>query len=179
MRGFRLFFVVLLALGLAACASWETPPPHYVPPQEKAQPASAPAQAVPPVQSGQAKQAEQAALPEKPAQAEQVAQTEQAAKPDDGLCVSAWTYAPGNFVLDVAEGADVFLMPDVQDFPLFCTPAKAREGLNSRIAKKELPEANGGWAIFRVEGEFHDIAKPVGLGNYILSRQSRLVDWEP
>ena len=92
-------------------------------------------------------------------------------------CLEAWTYAPGNFVLDVAEGADVFLVPEVQDFPLFCSAAQARSALHKGIANGDLPEANGGWAIYRVEGVFHDIARPVGCENYVLKRQARLADW--
>ncbi len=96
---------------------------------------------------------------------------------DNGPCLEAWTYAPGNFVLDVAEGADVFLVPEVQDFPLFCSATQAREALHKGIAQGELPDANGGWAIYRVEGVFHDIARAVGYGNYILKREARLTDW--
>lgn len=92
-------------------------------------------------------------------------------------CLEAWTYAPGNFVLDVAEGADVFLVPEVQDFPLFCSAAQARTALHDGIARGDLPEANGGWAIYRVEGVFHDIARPTGYENYVLKRQARLADW--
>ena len=92
-------------------------------------------------------------------------------------CLEAWTYAPGNFVLDVAEGADVYLVPEVQDFPLYCSAAQARDALHEGVAHGELPEANGGWAIYRVEGVFHDIARPVGYEHYVLKRQSRLVDW--
>ena len=91
-------------------------------------------------------------------------------------CVQAWTFAPGNYVMDVAGEADVTLMPEVQAFPLFCTPKDAREALNAHIASGQLPE--GDWAIFRVEGVFHAIAKPVGYGNYILNRPARLIDWE-
>ena len=113
----------------------------------------------------------QAGQPESPAMT-QVA-TDSTAAP----CLEAWTYAPGNFVLDVAEGADVYLEPEVQDFPLYCSAAKAREALNDGVAHGELPEANGGWAIFRVEGVFHEIARPAGYERYFLKREARLVDW--
>lgn len=96
---------------------------------------------------------------------------------EDAPCLEAWTYAPGNFVLDVAEGADVVLVPEVQDFPLFCSATQAREALRKGIAQGELPDADGGWAIYRVEGVFHDIARAVGYDNYVLKREARLTDW--
>lgn len=145
--------ILALALGLTltlgACAGKETQP---APAAE-----SAPATAVAPTPAVKA--------------------GEQMPDPEGDLCIEAWTFAPGNFVLDVAGGADVFLVPEVQDFPLYCSPAKAREALGKMVAHGDLPEANGGWAIYRVEGVFHNIARAEGYGNYMLKEQARLVDW--
>lgn len=110
-------------------------------------------------------------------QAQPVVSTPVADEGGQGPCLEAWTYAPGNFVLDVAGGADVFLVPEVQDFPLFCSASQARTALHNGIAQGDLPDADGGWAIYKVEGVFHDIARAVGYDNYVLKRQARLADW--
>lgn len=137
-----------LTLTLGACAGKETPP------------ASAPDTA-----------------PSAPGAATSSTAAVQTPDPEGDLCIEAWTYAPGNFVLDVAGGADVFLVPEVQDFPLYCSATKAKAALEDMVAHGDLPEANGGWAIYRVEGVFHNIAKPAGHGQYLLKEHARLVDW--
>ncbi|MCR5562777.1 MAG: SON protein [Desulfovibrio sp.] len=94
-------------------------------------------------------------------------------------CEEAWIYAPGNYVLDIAEGAEVELDPSVQPFPLYCTPAAAREALEAEIAANRLPA--DGWRLYRVAGRFDEIARPGrdAAGRALLARKALLVDWAP
>ena len=94
-------------------------------------------------------------------------------------CEEAWIYAPANYVLDIAEGAEVELDPSVQPFPLYCTPAAAREALDAEIAANRLPAE--GWRMYRVAGRFNEIARPErdAAGRALLARKALLIDWAP
>lgn len=74
------------------------------------------------------------------------APVEQAA-PQPAPCPFVYVYAPGNYIIDIAGGADVVLDPMAQDFPLFCAPTDARAALNAEIAAGRLPA--GDWRIYR------------------------------
>ena len=90
-------------------------------------------------------------------------------------CQTAWVYAPGNYIIDIAAGADVLLNPEVQDFPLFCTPEEALVALGREIDAGRLPR--GDWRAYKLEGTFSDIAERDGTGQVILARMTRLQDW--
>lgn len=99
-------------------------------------------------------------------------QQPQGSMPD---CQSAYVYAPGNFIIDIASGAAVVLDPAVHDFPLFCTPGEAAAALENEITVGRLPD--GDWRIYLVEGQFNEIAYPLEQGGYGLKRMAPIVDW--
>lgn len=58
-------------------------------------------------------------------------------------CEVAYTFAPGNYIIDLASGSEVVLDPLMHDFPLFCTPQKPRMPLNSPLPTGSSPMATG------------------------------------
>ena len=46
--------------------------------------------------------------------------TQNAAPAPVDPCPLVYTYAPGNYIVDIASGAEVLLDPGVQEFDLFC-----------------------------------------------------------
>lgn len=91
-------------------------------------------------------------------------------------CETLYTFAPGNYIVDIAGGEDVIIDPGVQDFRLFCSPAEAKGAL-----EKELDEGRieaGDWRIYRVEGDPEQIAVHDSNGNFLLNRMAALVDWQ-
>lgn len=96
--------------------------------------------------------------------------------PED--CATLHVVAPGNFIIDLASGADVVLDPSVREFPLFCGPDTAARALEAALASGRLPA--GDWRVYRLEGGFDDLvqtAEPGGPSPYALARQARLADW--
>lgn len=93
-------------------------------------------------------------------------------------CATLYVVAPGNFIIDLAGGADVVLDPAVREFPLFCGPHTAANALAAAQDSGRLPE--GAWRVYRLEGTFADLvqpAEPGGPSPYALARQARLTDW--
>ncbi|GKI12085.1 hypothetical protein CE91St39_15390 [Desulfovibrionaceae bacterium] len=101
--------------------------------------------------------------------------SEEPPAPQPAPCPFVYVYAPGNYIIDIAGGADVVLDPMAQDFSLFCAPTDARAALNAEIAAGRLPE--GDWRIYRVEGQFDDLAQKSGPNQYTLKRMAPIVDW--
>lgn len=91
-------------------------------------------------------------------------------------CASLYTYAPGNYIVDIASGEDVILDPAVQDFELFCTPKEAYTALERELSEKRLEK--GDWVIYRVEGTPEEVATRSDMGKLILDRMAALIDWE-
>ena len=89
-------------------------------------------------------------------------------------CETAYTFAPGNYIIDIASGAEVVLDPLMHDFPLFCTPEQAQNALELALANGNLPD--GDWRIYRLGGDFEDLAAASGRG-YMLKRMAPLADW--
>lgn len=96
--------------------------------------------------------------------------------PED--CAALYVVAPGNYIIDLAEGSAVLLDPGVREFPLFCGPDTAARALAADVAEGRLPA--GDWRIYRLEGGFADLvqeAEPGGASPYALARKARLADW--
>jgi hypothetical protein len=77
--------------------------------------------------------------------------------------------------MDIAGGAEVVLDPGVQEFPLFCSPQTARVYVNREVKSGSL--AAGDWRIYRLEGNFEDLAQEADDGGYTLRRLASAVDW--
>lgn len=93
--------------------------------------------------------------------------------PED--CEKAYTYAPGNYIIEIAGGSEVVLDPLMHDFQLFCTAKQAHEYVLEEISRQRLPR--GDWRIYVVGGSFRDLAQPAGGNTYVLKRMAPLVDW--
>lgn len=92
-------------------------------------------------------------------------------------CSKAHVFAPGNYIADVEGGAVVTLHPEVQTFPLFCSPDGARSFAAMLVANGDLP--GGDWQVYRLEGNFSDLAEQVGQNEYILRVKARISEWVP
>ncbi|MDR2055719.1 MAG: SON protein [Desulfovibrio sp.] len=90
-------------------------------------------------------------------------------------CPVLYAFAPGNYIMDIAAGAEVVLDPGVQEFPLFCSPQTARAHVNREMEAGSL--AAGDWRIYRLEGNFEDLAQEADNGRYTLKRLASAVDW--
>lgn len=89
-------------------------------------------------------------------------------------CEVAYTFAPGNYIIDLASGSEVVLDPLMHDFPLFCTPEETQNALELALANGQLPD--GDWRVYRLDGEFDDLAASSTRG-YMLKRMAPLADW--
>ena len=96
--------------------------------------------------------------------------------PED--CGTLYVVAPGNFIIDLAGGADVILDPAVHAFPLFCAPETAARAQAEAVDAGRLPP--GDWRVYRLDGTFADLVQPAEPGAaspYALARRARLADW--
>ena len=90
-------------------------------------------------------------------------------------CPLVYTYAPGNYIVDIASGSEVLLDPGVQEFDLFCSPSDARAAVNEALRLGILTE--GDWRIYRVEGSMEEIGQRLGKNQHTLARMTQIVDW--
>ena len=90
-------------------------------------------------------------------------------------CTAAYTFAPGNYIIDLASGSEVVLDPLMHDFPLFCTPEETQNALELALANRQLPE--GDWRVYRLGGDFDDLASGSASRGYMLKRMAPLTDW--
>lgn len=90
-------------------------------------------------------------------------------------CPFVYVYAPGNYIIDIASGAEVVLDPAAQEFDLFCSPGEARAAVNAAVAKGGLPA--GDWRVYRLDGALDDLAQQSGSKRYTLKRMAQVVDW--
>jgi hypothetical protein len=90
-------------------------------------------------------------------------------------CPTVYVYAPGNYIIDVAGGAEVILDPLVRDFPLFCSSAEAALDLSRQLTDDALPD--GDWRIYTIEGEIADIGQRSEDGRLLLNRMTAITDW--
>lgn len=85
-------------------------------------------------------------------------------------CPHIYTIMPGNFIIELAAGAEITIDPGVQDFILYCKAEDAKK----LLADSSLP---GDWRVYEVAGEFGEIATRREDGNYFLSRPAQIIDW--
>lgn len=79
---------------------------------------------------------------------------------------------PDNYIIDLAAGSQVTIDPAVQEFALFSSPRKAADAL-----AEAAPGLPGAWAVFEVNGNPAEIARPRGAGEYVLTRPVQVLDW--
>lgn len=91
-------------------------------------------------------------------------------------CEKLYTYAPGNYIVDIAGGEDVIIDPAAQDFHLYCTASDARLALEKELQEGRLE--NGDWKIYMVEGTSDEVAVYSRKDGYMLNRMTALIDWE-
>ena len=90
-------------------------------------------------------------------------------------CPLVYTYAPGNYIVDIASGSEVILDPGVQEFDLFCSPGEARAAVNEAVRLGVLTE--GDWRIYRLEGSMEEIGQRQRNNQHTLTRMTQIVDW--
>ena len=101
--------------------------------------------------------------------------TQNAAPAPVDPCPLVYTYAPGNYIVDIASGAEVLLDPGVQEFDLFCSPGEARAAVNEAVHLGVLPQ--GDWRIYRLDGSMEEIGQRQRANQHTLSRMTQIVDW--
>ena len=92
--------------------------------------------------------------------------------PED--CEKAYTYAPGNYIIEIAGGSEVVLDPLMHDFLLFCSAKQAHDHVLEEISRHRLPR--GDWRIYVVGASFRDLAQPAGGNAYVCMRMAPLAD---
>ena len=101
--------------------------------------------------------------------------TQNAAPAPVDPCPLVYTYAPGNYIVDIASGSEVILDPGVQEFDLFCSPGEARAAVNEAVHLGVLPQ--GDWRIYRLDGSMEEIGQRQRANQHTLSRMTQIVDW--
>ncbi len=99
-----------------------------------------------------------------------------AAPPPPGDCEIVYTYAPSFYVINIAGGDAVVVDPFSQDFPLFCDPGEAKAALQKDLSSGRLT-SKVDWLVYRVWGEWDDLAAKNPEGGYMLKHTAPLVDW--
>ena len=94
---------------------------------------------------------------------------------DVSQCTEVYSYAPGAYVIHIVSGDAVILDPLANDFQVFCDVESAREGLRKAQETGRIPQGN--WKIFRVYGDWADMATESTPGVYLLNKPAPLVDW--
>ena len=94
---------------------------------------------------------------------------------DMSACTEAYTYAPAAYVIYIVSGDAVILDPLANDFPLYCDVESATTGMRAALASGAINP--GDWKIFRVYGEWADIASETENGVFLLNKAAPLVDW--
>lgn len=90
-------------------------------------------------------------------------------------CEKTYTFAPGNYIIEIAGDSEVVLDPLVHDFHLFCSADQARDYVLEEISSHRLPR--GDWRVYVVGGDFNELAQPAGNNTFVLKRMAPLVDW--
>ena len=90
-------------------------------------------------------------------------------------CTEAYAFAPAAYVIHIVSGDAVILDPLSNDFPLFCDAQSAAKGLESGLAEGRLPA--GDWKVYRVYGEWSDLATEISPGVFLLNKPAPIVDW--
>lgn len=96
--------------------------------------------------------------------------------PDSSVCPHALVVLPDNYVIDLAAGATVELNPAYQQFALFCSKKDAEEALAADIAAGRFATKSQ-WRVYRVQGDFAQLARPCGSGQFCLGVPAVLEDW--
>lgn len=101
--------------------------------------------------------------------------TSSAARGDMSQCTEIYSYAPAAYVIHVVSGDAVILDPSANDFQIFCDVESAKAGLEKAQMVGRIPP--GDWKVYRVYGEWSDMAVESAPGVYLLNKPAPLVDW--
>ena len=91
-------------------------------------------------------------------------------------CDNPYVVLPGNYIIDLAAGSEVYLNPDIQNFALFCKLDEARDTLWQDLNAGRIRREND-WRVYRVEGKMEEIGRSCGSGQICLDRQTRIIEW--
>lgn len=91
-------------------------------------------------------------------------------------CPGAHIILPANFIIDLAAGSEIFVDPAIQEFALFCQPDQAREALREQLKAGNLP-AGSDWRVYRLRGNFRDLAVPCHGDNFCLGSVTQVEEW--
>ena len=94
---------------------------------------------------------------------------------DVSQCTEAYALAPAAYVIHIVSGDAVILDPLAADFPLFCDVPAATAAMQKAQAAGQLPR--GEWKVYRVYGEWSEIAAETEPGQFRLIKAAPLVDW--
>ncbi|MBR4747521.1 MAG: SON protein [Desulfovibrio sp.] len=105
------------------------------------------------------------------------AQPEQTFPGPEEPCDKVYTFAPGSFIVELAPDSEneVVLEPSLAEFRLFCTPEAARAYVDKGMAEGTIQK--GDWKIYQLQGSYSEIGKAKAPGEYILAKQTVMVDW--
>lgn len=87
------------------------------------------------------------------------------------LARELYVLLPGNFIVDLAAGDEVWLDPSRHDFILFASPREARQFRDKNVAGD-----SGQWRVYRLEGESSELAERKS-GWLLLRQRAKVADW--
>ena len=91
-------------------------------------------------------------------------------------CDNPYVVLPGNYIIDLAAGSEVFLNPDIQNFALFCDSDEARLTLERDMSAGRIRKEND-WRVYRIEGNSGEIGRECGAGQICLDQQAKILEW--
>lgn len=94
---------------------------------------------------------------------------------DVSQCTEIYSFAPAAYVIHIVSGDAVILDPSANDFQIFCDVESAKSALEKAQMTGRIPA--GDWKIYRVYGEWADMAVESAPGVYLLNKPAPLVDW--
>lgn len=89
-------------------------------------------------------------------------------------CASLYVLLPGNYIIDLAAGAEVFLNPHRQEFKVFCKIADARKALAQM--QKTMNFAKD-WKIYILEESGANNAGACYKDELCLKTETRVTGW--
>lgn len=91
-------------------------------------------------------------------------------------CPKLHVLLPGNYVIDLAAGADLVLDPARQEFVLYCSEKDASQALKHALADGQIANMDD-WAVYILEEDAGEVAFPCHKEDICLKKPATVIDW--
>ena len=91
-------------------------------------------------------------------------------------CPKLHVLLPGNYVIEMAAGAELVIDPAKQEFVLYCSEKDARQALQNALKDGQISNLDD-WAIYILEENAAEVAFPCHKEDICLKRPATVIDW--